>query len=128
MNTSTMEKSREDGSVYPIASMNIDLENRLEDLVSFGNSYLSENNDNISQPFLHDEDLGKCQEPYDVPDHVKDNATALWRRFELSTTKLSHELTEQLRLVMEPTVASKLQGDYRTGKRINMKKVDNLFL
>ncbi|KAL2575217.1 hypothetical protein GLYMA_16G004800v4 [Glycine max] len=123
VNTSTMEKSREDGSVYPIASMNIDLENRLEDLVSFGNSYLSENNDNISQPFQHDKDLGKCQEPFDVPDHVKDNATALWRRFELSTTKLSHELTEQLRLVMEPTVASKLQGDYRTGKRINMKKV-----
>jgi midasin (ATPase involved in ribosome maturation) len=24
---------------------------------------------------------------------------------------------------MEPTLASKLQGDYRTGKRINMKKV-----
>ncbi|KAL3008468.1 hypothetical protein AAZX31_07G033800 [Glycine max] len=123
VNTSTVEKSREDGPVNPLASMDIDLENHLEDLVSFRNSYLSESNDNISQPFLHDEDLGKCQEPYDVPDHVKDNATALWRRFELSTTKLSHELTEQLRLVMEPTVASKLQGDYRTGKRINMKKV-----
>jgi hypothetical protein len=24
---------------------------------------------------------------------------------------------------MEPTLESKLQGDYRTGKRINMKKV-----
>eukprot|EP00198_Chlamydomonas_reinhardtii_P014222 XP_001703559.1 predicted protein [Chlamydomonas reinhardtii] len=30
---------------------------------------------------------------------------------------------EQLRLILEPTLASKLAGDYRTGKRINMKKV-----
>mgnify|MGYP001119295732 FL=1 len=33
------------------------------------------------------------------------------------------ELTEKLRLIMEPTLASKLQGDFRSGKRINMKKV-----
>ncbi|KQJ96949.1 midasin [Brachypodium distachyon] len=46
-----------------------------------------------------------------------------WRSLELATMKLSQELAEQLRLVMEPTLASKLQGDYRTGKRINMKKV-----
>ncbi|GJV77377.1 putative receptor protein kinase ZmPK1 [Tanacetum coccineum] len=32
------------------------------------------------------------------------------------------ELAEQLRLIMEPTLASKLQGDYKIGKRINMKK------
>ena len=28
---------------------------------------------------------------------------------------LAQELYEQLRLVLEPTLASKLQGDYRTG-------------
>ena len=33
------------------------------------------------------------------------------------------ELSEQLRLTLEATVASKLQGDYRTGKRIAMRKV-----
>lgn len=33
------------------------------------------------------------------------------------------ELAEQLRLILEPTLASRLAGDYRTGKRINMKKV-----
>lgn len=32
-------------------------------------------------------------------------------------------LCEQLRLVLEPTLASRLQGDYRTGKRINMRRV-----
>ncbi|GJN20771.1 hypothetical protein PR202_gb08189 [Eleusine coracana subsp. coracana] len=46
-----------------------------------------------------------------------------WKNLELATMKLSQELAEQLRLVLEPTLASKLQGDYRTGKRINMKKV-----
>ena len=51
-----------------------------------------------------------------------------WRNLELATMKLSQELAEQLRLVMEPTLASKLQGDYRTGKRINMKKVRILII
>lgn len=126
-NPSVMETLRDDGSTHPLASINIDLENRLEDLVSFRSSFISESTD-LSQLSLDDKDLGKGREPCDVPDHVKDNATALWSRFELSTTKLSIELAEQLRLVMEPTLASKLQGDYRTGKRINMKKVEELFL
>jgi len=127
VNPSVMETRQDDQSAHPLASMNIDLENRLEDLVSFGSSFMRESTD-LSQLALHDKDLGKGQEPCDVPDHVKDSATALWSRLELSTTKLSIELAEQLRLVMEPTLASKLQGDYRTGKRINMKKVDNLLL
>lgn len=32
-------------------------------------------------------------------------------------------LCETLRLVLAPTLATKLRGDYRTGKRINMRKV-----
>ncbi|KAG5127093.1 hypothetical protein JHK82_027928 [Glycine max] len=71
---------------------------------------------------LHEKDLGKGQDPCDVPNYVKDNAITLWKRFELSTTKLSLKLDEQLHHVMEPTVASKLQGDYKIGKRINIKK------
>jgi midasin len=72
--------------------------------------------------------LGNCHEPSDVPDNVKDIATALLKRFELSTTKLSQELAEQLRLVLELTVASKLRGYYKTRRRIHMKKVDDVFL
>ncbi|XP_048139451.1 midasin [Rhodamnia argentea] len=59
----------------------------------------------------------------DISSDARDNAASLWRRYELRTTRLSQELAEQLRLVMEPTSASKLQGDYKTGKRINMKKI-----
>lgn len=39
------------------------------------------------------------------------------------TGGLTGELVEQLRLVLEPTTASRMTGDYKTGKRLNMKKV-----
>lgn len=47
----------------------------------------------------------------------------VWARCEALTSGLVGDLAEQLRLLLEPTLASKLAGDYRTGKRINMKKV-----
>jgi midasin (ATPase involved in ribosome maturation) len=34
----------------------------------------------------------------------------------------ARELCEQLPLVLEPTLASKLKGDFKSGKRINLKK------
>ncbi|KAI7735792.1 hypothetical protein M8C21_000554 [Ambrosia artemisiifolia] len=83
-------------------------------------SYLT---DDVSQLSVVDDDMGKSHTLEDVSGEMKDHATALWRKYELQTTRLSQELAEQLRLVMEPTLASKLQGDYKTGKRINMKKV-----
>ena len=46
-----------------------------------------------------------------------------WKEFVSQTTDLSNRLTEQLRLLLEPTKASKLTGDFKTGKRINMRKV-----
>jgi MoxR-like ATPase len=50
-------------------------------------------------------------------------ARARWLQIQGETHSLSRRLCEKLRLVMEPLVASKLRGDYRTGKRINMKRV-----
>eukprot|EP00958_Prasinococcus_capsulatus_P008900 scaffold874_cov380-Prasinococcus_capsulatus_cf.AAC.24 len=47
----------------------------------------------------------------------------VWSQLEALTSGPSRVLAEQLRLILEPTLATKLQGDYRTGKRINMKKV-----
>lgn len=54
---------------------------------------------------------------------VERQANDLWQLYEQVTGNLSQELCEQLRLVLEPSRATKLKGDYRTGKRINMKKV-----
>lgn len=47
----------------------------------------------------------------------------LWQYYESKTHDLAMILGEQLRLILEPTVASKLKGDYRTGKRLNMKRI-----
>uniref|UniRef100_A0A8C0IUI7 Midasin n=1 Tax=Chelonoidis abingdonii TaxID=106734 RepID=A0A8C0IUI7_CHEAB len=50
-------------------------------------------------------------------------AAEMWQRYLALTTPLSQQLCEQLRLILEPTQAAKLKGDYRTGKRLNMRKV-----
>jgi midasin len=50
-------------------------------------------------------------------------ARRLWSQYDRLTHDLSLELCEQLRLILEPTLATKLKGDYRTGKRLNMKKM-----
>ncbi|XP_065212438.1 midasin [Planococcus citri] len=52
-----------------------------------------------------------------------EEASTAWEMFSAITSNLSQELSEQLRLVLEPTLASRLRGDFRTGRRINMRKV-----
>ncbi|KAG8189748.1 hypothetical protein JTE90_012923 [Oedothorax gibbosus] len=58
---------------------------------------------------------------YDAP--ATSNAIKLWGDYENLVSNLSQELCEQLRLVLEPTKMTKLKGDYRTGKRLNMRKI-----
>ncbi|KAL5755634.1 hypothetical protein ACOSQ2_020380 [Xanthoceras sorbifolium] len=94
-----------------------------ESLVSVKKNYLNEDIYQLSKLSVGDNEHRNSLELDEVADVLRDDASALWRRYELQTTRLSQELAEQLRLVMEPTLASKLQGDYKTGKRINMKKV-----
>ncbi|KAG6866182.1 hypothetical protein C0991_007732 [Blastosporella zonata] len=47
----------------------------------------------------------------------------VWRLYESLTHDLAYALCEQLRLILDPTLATRLKGDYRTGKRLNMKKI-----
>ena len=47
----------------------------------------------------------------------------LWAHYENTTRDLSLYLTEQLRLILAPTLATKMRGDFRTGKRLNMKRI-----
>ncbi|PWA02130.1 hypothetical protein BB558_001727 [Smittium angustum] len=51
------------------------------------------------------------------------DALALWNGYVTSSHENSMRLCEQLRLILEPTLASHLKGDYRTGKRLNMKRI-----
>ena len=52
-----------------------------------------------------------------------EDAVSAWNAISAITDIAARELAEKLRLVLEPTQASRLKGDYRTGKRINMRKI-----
>ncbi|KAJ2819508.1 AAA ATPase midasin [Coemansia erecta] len=58
-------------------------------------------------------------------EHAQDGERALelWQQYTQLTHDLSLMLTEQLRLILTPTQATQLRGDYRTGKRLNMKRI-----
>ncbi|KAK3098216.1 hypothetical protein FSP39_017284 [Pinctada imbricata] len=58
-----------------------------------------------------------------ISQEAEHSAAEAWHKYEALTSALSQELCEQLRLVLEPSQATKLRGDYRTGKRLNMRKV-----
>ncbi|XP_044268494.1 midasin [Tribolium madens] len=57
----------------------------------------------------------------DVPSDIE--ADQAWQKISSVMSSLAQDLSEQLRLVLEPTQASRLKGDFRTGRRINMRKV-----
>lgn len=46
-----------------------------------------------------------------------------WEALDAEVAPLAGELCEQLRLVLEPTKAAKMRGDYKTGKRLNLRKL-----
>jgi midasin (ATPase involved in ribosome maturation) len=50
-------------------------------------------------------------------------ALEIWQTLCFLSNDVSHALCEQLRMVLEPSLATRLKGDYRTGKRINIKRI-----
>ena len=52
-----------------------------------------------------------------------DDARQRWMQHESSTRNLALILTEHLRLILQPTQATKMRGDFRTGKRLNIKRI-----
>lgn len=56
---------------------------------------------------------------------LRDYAMSLesWTNFQTKTHPLSLALTSQLRLILTPSQSTKLSGSYRTGKRLNIKKI-----
>ncbi|RKF56890.1 Huge dynein-related AAA-type ATPase [Erysiphe neolycopersici] len=51
------------------------------------------------------------------------DAQKQWAHYEGLTRDLTLSLTEQLRLILAPTVATRMRGDFRTGKRLNIKRI-----
>jgi hypothetical protein len=57
-------------------------------------------------------------------DSLDDNkGYEIWAQLTQIIGDSPRQLCEQLRLILAPMLAAKMQGDYRTGKRINMRKV-----
>ena len=52
-----------------------------------------------------------------------DLAGAAWGALAALTAEPAARLCERLRLILEPTLAAKLGGEFRSGKRINMRRV-----
>ncbi|XP_042126882.1 midasin [Peromyscus maniculatus bairdii] len=88
--------------------------------------------DTVFQPLLKDvselrqemERQLETWQAHDYGDAEEEKAAAeMWQNYLVLTASLSQQLCEQLRLLLEPTQAAKLRGDYRTGKRLNMRKI-----
>ncbi|KAL2155988.1 hypothetical protein VTH82DRAFT_732 [Thermothelomyces myriococcoides] len=58
-----------------------------------------------------------------VPLRDYNEALEMWSDFQNKTQSLSQSLSSQLRLILTPTQSTKLSGSFRTGKRLNIKKI-----
>ncbi|KAL3309063.1 AAA ATPase midasin [Cichlidogyrus casuarinus] len=52
-----------------------------------------------------------------------ESAKEEWITCQNNSNRLARQLCESLRLVLEPTRAAKMKGDFRTGKRLNLRKI-----
>ena len=89
---------------------------------------LSEENDGITH--LKFEEINKeanrqvnKKEVITVKNNITEEGRNRWQNVVNDTKEGSADLCEQLRLVLEATVAAKMRGDFRTGKRINIRKI-----
>ncbi|RMZ82104.1 hypothetical protein DV737_g2172, partial [Chaetothyriales sp. CBS 132003] len=62
-------------------------------------------------------------EAHTGPQTSSASAAELWLYCSQLVRSYSLVLTEQLRLILSPTTATKLRGDFRTGKRLNIKRI-----
>lgn len=88
------------------------------DLLNLGDAMEIDESDEERIGELNDQYLDLDTPPIDITE-----ARELWKHSELATQELASGLCEQLRLILEPTLATKLRGDYKTGKRLNMKRI-----
>lgn len=84
----------------------------------------------INEELLTHQDIVRMRQDLDImmnkwkedPNNVQMGAQ-IWRHLQNITGSSAQQLCEQLRLILEPTQKAKLKGDYRTGKRLNMRRV-----
>ncbi|KAI9166729.1 Midasin [Paramyrothecium foliicola] len=91
-------------------SDNLDVQKQDED----GEDQIEETSTQLSTTHISD-----AQRP------LRDMADAMqqWSEFQSKTHALSLSLTSQLRLILTPSQSTKLSGSFRTGKRLNIKRI-----
>jgi midasin len=67
-------------------------------------------------------ELAKREVPI-LPRSDSDDSRRRWDSLVAETTELSGDLCEQLRLILQATVAAKMRGPFRTGKRLDMRRI-----
>ncbi|CAI4046401.1 hypothetical protein N7582_003803 [Saccharomyces uvarum] len=82
-----------------------------------------ENEDELEALIENIDDSAHDENAIAEPERSLEESRELWHKSEISTADLVSRLGEQLRLILEPTLATKLKGDYKTGKRLNMKRI-----
>jgi len=70
-----------------------------------------------------DNELNRKQTNQEHDSVDTDRLTSLWLDCTKRTGHLVHELCQQLQIVLQPTKMSKYKGDYKSGKRLNMRKI-----
>ncbi|PGH09043.1 hypothetical protein AJ79_05772 [Helicocarpus griseus UAMH5409] len=100
-------------------------------------SFVAGDNRTENNPADHNGQTEETEELEDMDTHLSalhvsselapltppEEARRLWSHYESVTHDLSLSLTEQLRLILAPTMATELRGDFRTGKRLNIKRI-----
>ena len=77
----------------------------------------------LDEPPFTEHNTSEVPDTLTVSAEVTDDARLIWQQHDRSTHDLSLSLCEQLRLILEPTQATKMRGDFRTGKRLNMRRI-----
>ncbi|EKX73409.1 ATPase family member protein [Theileria equi strain WA] len=54
---------------------------------------------------------------------LQGDSQGTWKQYQEETAVVSTTLCEQMRIILEPTKSGSMQGDYKTGKRISIKKL-----
>ncbi|OLY83069.1 Midasin [Smittium mucronatum] len=117
MNFQRMSSANETSDDTPQSSIDLD-QNMGDDIkITDGDSSDSFNLDDLNT------ELELATKNWNSLQNNKNDYMTIWNGFIISSQENSMRLCEQLRLILEPTQSSHLRGDYRTGKRLNMKRI-----
>lgn len=92
----------------------VDMDLEMDEPVEDRNDEIEDVDEQLTNTHLSQDDQGLI---------TIEEARQAWSEHESRTRNMAIVLTEHLRLILQPTKATKMRGDFRTGKRLNIKKI-----